>query len=208
MHACLFRRSSRCLLGLLIAWLALPCLAAAEHHGSVTFNGLPVPGVTIMLTQGDKTMTTVSDIQGLYSFADVREGIWRIRLERLCFCSITREVAISSGAPGPEWELKLFCGLGCFPSVLHGHESLLQVRFGDGVFCLLDLRPEVTHFSILVGEIGKRSSSRGLPCWLRAFGDLRSWLSKRGSRGLSVVVGSMTMRFLETACLLDCAVGA
>lgn len=107
MHACLFRRSSRCLLGLLIAWLALPCLAAAEHHGSVTFNGLPVPGVTIMLTQGDKTMTTVSDIQGLYSFADVPEGIWRIRLERLCFYSITREVAISSGAPGPEWELKL-----------------------------------------------------------------------------------------------------
>ena len=30
-----------------LAWLAVSGLAAAEHHGQVNFNGLPVPGATV-----------------------------------------------------------------------------------------------------------------------------------------------------------------
>src|SRR5579863_7203635 len=51
----------------LVLLAALP-VAAAEHHGQVTFGGLPLPGATVTLTQGDKKMTAVTDAEGVYSF--------------------------------------------------------------------------------------------------------------------------------------------
>jgi hypothetical protein len=39
-------------------------LAAAEYHGQLKFNGLPLPGATITATQGEKQLLAVSDLQG------------------------------------------------------------------------------------------------------------------------------------------------
>src|SRR5438477_1569742 len=82
-------------------------LAAAEHRGLVKFSGLPVPGATVTAVQADKRLTAVTDQQGTYSFADVADGNWTIKVEMLCFAPVEREVAIAPGAPAPEWELKM-----------------------------------------------------------------------------------------------------
>ena len=92
--------------GALACLAALP-LAAAEHHGIVKFGGLPLPGATVTLTQGDKKLTAVTDGQGTYSFADVPDGTWSLTVEMLCFSPIKQDVAIAPGAPSPEWEMKL-----------------------------------------------------------------------------------------------------
>lgn len=89
------------------ALLAVCELAASEHHGQVTFGGLPVPGATITASQGDKRFTAVTDQQGVYRFPDLPDGTWTIRVEMLCFETITREVAVTPDAPGAIWELKL-----------------------------------------------------------------------------------------------------
>ncbi len=86
--------------------LALP-LAATEHHGVVKFGGLPVPGVTITMTQGDKKSTAITDDLGSYSFPNLTDGLWNIDVEMLCFESIKREIAVAADAPAPEWDLKL-----------------------------------------------------------------------------------------------------
>ncbi|HYL38448.1 MAG TPA: carboxypeptidase regulatory-like domain-containing protein [Bryobacteraceae bacterium] len=82
-------------------------LSAAEHHGQVKFNGLPVPGATVRATQPGKTVTSITDGQGAYSFPDLADGVWSIQVEMLGFAPIHQEVTISGDAPIPAWELKM-----------------------------------------------------------------------------------------------------
>src|SRR5262249_38636412 len=82
-------------------------LMAAEHHGEVKFGGMPLPGATVTVTNGDKRLTAVTDQMGAYLSANLADGIWKIRVEMLCFEPIEKEVAVGPSAPAPAWELKL-----------------------------------------------------------------------------------------------------
>jgi len=97
---------------------ALLCLAiasiahAAEQHGQVTFNNLPVPGVTITATQGTKKFTAISDQQGNYIFPDLPNGTWKIQVEMSFFSTLTQNITIAPPSPGMinpgiKWELKM-----------------------------------------------------------------------------------------------------
>ena len=91
-----------------IAFLTVSSLAAAsEYHGQVTFGGLPVPGATVTATQGDKKVTAITDQQGVYSFPDLKDGVWTIHVEMTGFSTISQDAAIAPNAPMAEWELKL-----------------------------------------------------------------------------------------------------
>src|SRR5215472_6955420 len=87
--------------------MAVVPLAAAEHHGNVTFGGLPVPGATVTATQGDKKVTAVTDPQGAYTFADLADGAWSMQVEMLCFAPIKQDVNVAAGAAAAEWKLTL-----------------------------------------------------------------------------------------------------
>src|SRR5580658_9989307 len=86
--------------------LSAALLTAAEYRGLATFSGLPLPGVTVTATLGDKTLTAVSDQQGVYSFAELSEGIWSITAEKLGFTAIKKEVAVGS-LPAPTFEMQM-----------------------------------------------------------------------------------------------------
>jgi len=95
-----------------LKWLAALCLPAAcllgsEYHGWVKSDGLPVPGATVTATQGDKTFATSTGESGEYSFADLPDGIWTLRISMLGFSPLTREVGVAPDAPSPTWELTL-----------------------------------------------------------------------------------------------------
>src|SRR5580704_14933052 len=87
--------------------LSLSTLTAAEHHGQVTFGGLPLPGATVTAIQGARTLVAVTDQQGTYSFPDLPDGIWTLRVEMLLFTTVRRDVTIAPGSVGAEWELML-----------------------------------------------------------------------------------------------------
>src|SRR6266700_2421692 len=78
----------------LLACLAIAGLAASEHRGQVKFGGLPVPGASVTLTQGDKRLNAVTDDQGVYVFPNVTDGIWALQVEMLCFSPVKQEVAV------------------------------------------------------------------------------------------------------------------
>jgi hypothetical protein len=99
-------------------WLRLLCILAclgiiqrfalaSEYYGQITFGGLPVPGAIIKATRDTQTLVAVSDQQGNYSFADLADGQWNIRVEMQCFATIEQAVTIASNAPTAIWELKL-----------------------------------------------------------------------------------------------------
>jgi trimeric autotransporter adhesin len=92
-----------------IALLTTCSLAwATEHHGQVTFNTFPVPGVTVTATQGDKKFVAITDQQGLYSFPDLTNGTWTIEVQMVGFSVIKDQVVVGPNAPAaPPWELKM-----------------------------------------------------------------------------------------------------
>jgi trimeric autotransporter adhesin len=91
----------------LMCCIAAPTLAASEHHGIVRFGGLPVPGATVSAMQGDRILATITDPDGRYSFLDLDDAVWTIRVEMLCFATLERQVAVADGAAGAEWDLEL-----------------------------------------------------------------------------------------------------
>ena len=91
----------------LVSLCASTLAAAAEYHGQVTFGGFPVPGATITATQGTKKLTTVSDQGGLYNFADLPDGNWKIEVEMQCFSAIQADVTVAPNMPAGKWELTL-----------------------------------------------------------------------------------------------------
>ncbi len=93
----------RCALFLSMAAL----VTAAEHHGTVTFGGLPVPGATVTAMQGDQKLAVITDPQGAYAFPDLREGTWTLQLEMPGFAPLTQDVSVVPGSAPAAWELKL-----------------------------------------------------------------------------------------------------
>ncbi len=94
-------------LRLIAVWLALAGLFAAEQHGVVKSGGLPVPGATVTATMDNKKVVTTTDDQGVYSFPDLDEGVWKMTVELLGFETVTRDIGVSPEAPSPSWDLKL-----------------------------------------------------------------------------------------------------
>ncbi len=91
-----------------VAWLAFSAIAAAsQYRGTVTFGGLPLPGVTVTATQGSKTVTAVSDQSGAFRFDDLADGTWTINVEMLCFAPIRAEVTVAPNMAAAAFEMKL-----------------------------------------------------------------------------------------------------
>lgn len=80
---------------------------ASEHHGQVSFGGLPVPGATVTATQGSQQLSTISSQEGLYSFPDLADGTWKIQITMSCFAPLSQEIVVTPGAPVAKWELHL-----------------------------------------------------------------------------------------------------
>src|ERR1039458_7248692 len=95
------------LLCVLLSLCASRMATASEYHGQVTFGGLPVPGATITATQGEKKVSVVSDLGGLYDFPDLADGPWKITIEMQCFTTIEADVTIAPQTAPGKWELVL-----------------------------------------------------------------------------------------------------
>ncbi len=107
--ATVWRRTRRILyIVCALAALAFPGLAAASaYHGQVSFGGLPVPGATVTVTQGTKKLATVTDQGGLYSFAELADGVWQIEIDMQCFSTVHNEITVSTNTAAAKWELTL-----------------------------------------------------------------------------------------------------
>ena len=91
---------------LLAAWIAVTGLIAAEHHGTVKFGGIPVPGASVTATKDDKKHVTTTDENGRYAFPDLADGVWRIDIEMMGFAKLSNEIGVAFDSPAAEWTLK------------------------------------------------------------------------------------------------------
>ncbi len=71
------------------------------------FGGLPLPGATVTAKQDDKSFSAITNLDGLYSFPDLPDGVWTIQVEMPLFSPIEQEVTVGAGAAAAAWDLKL-----------------------------------------------------------------------------------------------------
>ena len=85
----------------LVAMLPLAItMLAAEYHGTVKFNNLPMPGATVTANaQGDKKLSAVSDENGIFSFPDLPDGTCNFQRGASGFTPIKQDVAPGGGLP-------------------------------------------------------------------------------------------------------------
>ena len=100
------------MVALLVLSAAVLPLLGSEHHGTVKFGGLPLPGATVTAKpmdakEGDKTFSAISDLEGRYSFPDLPDGAWTIRVEMPLFSPLQQDVTVGAGAAAADWDLKL-----------------------------------------------------------------------------------------------------
>jgi trimeric autotransporter adhesin len=101
------RRMAVCLMVLALVLPDSRGFAASEHHGQVTFDGLPVPGATVTATRGDKHFVAITNQQGAYTFTGLDDGIWKFQVEIFGFAAQTQDVTIAADTPNTIWELKM-----------------------------------------------------------------------------------------------------
>src|SRR5215471_13116970 len=91
----------------ILTLLTILPLVASESRGVVKFGRVPLPGATVTATQGDQTEFAVTDADGKYTFPDLADGVWDLKVEMLCFATMKQEITVTKDAPPTEWNLRL-----------------------------------------------------------------------------------------------------
>src|ERR1700739_4263654 len=94
------------LLCLLLTGLALERARATEYYGQVTFGGVPVPGARVTGKQGSKTVSALTDERGLFRFADLADGAWKVEIKLQLFATIHADVTVAGNGAAGNFELK------------------------------------------------------------------------------------------------------
>ncbi len=101
------RRTDHCFRLFAVVFLMAFAAKASQHEGHVTFNGLPVPGATVSATHGEDSISSLTDAQGLYSFPDLADGLWKMEVRMFGFAPSQRDVAVQPKSETAKWELTL-----------------------------------------------------------------------------------------------------
>ncbi len=102
------RHWRRVLLVPMLATLLAPRMAlASAYRGRITTGGLPLPGATIVATRAGKTVSAASDGAGGFTFPDLEDGSWHLRVEMLGFATQEADVIVAGGQAVTTWELTM-----------------------------------------------------------------------------------------------------
>ena len=82
--------------------------ACFAQSGFVKSGGQPIPGATITITQQAQTMSTVTDMDGHYTFPPLGPGAWAVTVDMFGFNQLTKSVDYSKTLEQPvNFELEL-----------------------------------------------------------------------------------------------------
>jgi hypothetical protein len=82
-------------------------VAASEHRGQVKLGSVPIPGVAVTATQGDKVVSAITDDQGAYTFPDLPDGEWTVEIAMSGFAKQKQVIAVGPQTAATAWELKM-----------------------------------------------------------------------------------------------------
>jgi carboxypeptidase family protein len=107
LHQVNHRNFHRYALGLPLIFVLAASVTASEHRGKVRFGEVPVPGASVLATQGDKTLRVMTDPEGHYVLPDLTDGMWMIEVRAPGFETVRGAVTVAQDAAATQWELKM-----------------------------------------------------------------------------------------------------
>ena len=94
-------------LNIVFAAVAIVCASHAQS-GFVRSGGQAIPGASITISQQTQSLSTVSDLDGHYTFPPVSAGGWMVKIEMFGFNTLTKEVDFAAAAEtATNFELEL-----------------------------------------------------------------------------------------------------
>jgi hypothetical protein len=79
----------------------------APFSGVVRSGSQPIPGATVSATSNGQTLTTTTDENGQYTFADLPSGTWTIEVQMFAFNISKAEVTTTTQPATKDWTLEL-----------------------------------------------------------------------------------------------------
>jgi hypothetical protein len=73
----------------------------------VRSGGQPIPGATVTIAQGNRTLSTITGADGGYHFAGVSPGTWNVTVEMFGFVTLTKKIDYGSEKARFDFELQL-----------------------------------------------------------------------------------------------------
>ena len=75
--------------------------------GIVRFGGQPLPGATVIATQGDRRAVTTTDESGTYELPDLAPGTYTVEVQMFGFQTARKQIQIGPGLQPADWSLEL-----------------------------------------------------------------------------------------------------
>jgi hypothetical protein len=77
------------------------------YTGTVSFGSQPLPGATVIATQGERRAVTTTDESGGYEFTGLAPGTYTVEVQMFGFQPASKQIQIGSGAQPTAWSLEL-----------------------------------------------------------------------------------------------------
>lgn len=77
------------------------------YTGTVKFGGQPLPGATVIATQGDHRAVTTTDESGAYEFTGLAPGTYSVEVQMFGFQTAHKQIQVGAGSQQTEWSLDL-----------------------------------------------------------------------------------------------------
>src|ERR1700734_1647526 len=85
--------------------------ATVTYAGTVKFGGQPLPGATVIASQGDHRAVTTTDESGAYEFTGLAPGTYTVEVQMFGFQTVHKQIQVGSGVPPvaqpTQWALEL-----------------------------------------------------------------------------------------------------
>ncbi len=91
----------------LAGFLAFSSALLNAQTGVVKFGSQPIPGASVVASQGDRRTVTTTDESGRYEFPELAVGAYALEVRMFGFQPARRQVQMGAGSQPVEWNLEL-----------------------------------------------------------------------------------------------------
>jgi len=81
--------------------------ANATSTGIVKFGGQPLPGATVIATQGDRRVVTTTDESGAYELTGLAAGTYTVEVQMFGFQTARKQIQVGAASQPTDWALDL-----------------------------------------------------------------------------------------------------
>jgi trimeric autotransporter adhesin len=86
---------------------ALLAQSSVTSTGTVKFGGQPLPGATVVATQGEHRVVTTTDESGAYELPDLAPGAYTVEVQMFGFQTARKQIQAGPGSPPADFSLEL-----------------------------------------------------------------------------------------------------